>query len=279
MLSINCKGRLVSFDAPKVMGILNTTPDSFYSKSRKFTVDDALKAAQKMLEDGALFLDIGGQSTRPGSERINAEDEAERVIPIVKAVARRFPQAIISIDTFYAAVAEAAVDEGATIVNDVSAGTIDSLLLSTVARLDVPYVLMHMQGDPQTMQKAPYYKDVVLDVFDALHFKMETLINVGIKDVIVDPGFGFGKTIAHNFALLNGLAFFQQLQAPLMVGLSRKGTVYKTLGITPEDALNGTTVLHTIALENEAQILRVHDVKEAVQAITLVQALKASNTQ
>ncbi|ANE49355.1 dihydropteroate synthase [Flavisolibacter tropicus] len=270
MLSINCKGRLLNFETPVVMGIINTTPDSFYSNSRKNHLDAILETAGQMLQDGATILDIGGQSTRPGSERVAATEELNRVLPAIEAIHASFPDAVLSIDTFYASVAEAAIRAGAHIINDVSAGTIDNNLLPTVARLQVPYVLMHMQGDPQTMQANPTYNNVVLDVFDALNRQLKELIRMGINDIIVDPGFGFGKTIAHNFQLLHELSYFQNLQKPLLVGLSRKGTIYKTLKITAEEALNGTIVLNTISLLNGAHILRVHDVKEAMQAIKLV---------
>ncbi|HEU4633301.1 MAG TPA: dihydropteroate synthase [Flavisolibacter sp.] len=269
MFTLNCKGRLLVIQQPIVMGIINTTPDSFYSGSRINQVDDALLRAERMLTDGAVVLDIGGQSTRPGSEQVGADEELKRVIPAIEAITARFPQAFISIDTFYAKVARAAIEAGADIVNDVSAGSIDDELLPTVAELKVPYVLMHMKGHPQTMQLNPVYDNVVTDVFDALNFKMAELIKTGINDIIIDPGFGFGKSIQHNFQLLKGLSYFQQLQKPLLVGMSRKATVYKTLQITPGEALNGTTVLHTIALLNGAHMLRVHDVKEAVQAVTL----------
>jgi dihydropteroate synthase len=229
-----------------------------------------------MLADGAAFLDVGGQSTRPGSQRISIEEELKRVIPAIEAIIKTFPDAVISVDTFYAKVAEYAVNAGASIVNDVSAGSIDENLIATVAGLKVPYVLMHMQGDPQTMQKAPAYNNVVLDVFDALNSKINELLLAGIKDVIVDPGFGFGKTSQHNFQLLAQLSWFKQLEKPLMAGISRKATVYKTLGISAEEALNGTTVLNTIALLNGASILRVHDVKEAVQAMKLVSQVKVA---
>lgn len=274
MLSINCKGRLIQFDTPKVMGIINATPDSFYASSRQGTLSQALRTAEKMLVEGAVFLDIGGQSTRPGSGRVKADDELERVVPVVHAIAHRFPEAIISIDTFYASVAMAAVSEGAQIINDVSAGSIDPALLSTVAHLGVPYVLMHMQGDPQTMQHQPQYKNVVLDVFDVLNFRLKEIVDLGINDVIIDPGFGFGKTANHNLKLLNGLRFFQQLGKPVLAGISRKATICKTLGVSPEEALNGTTILNTIALLNGAHILRVHDVKEAVEAVKLTSAMR-----
>lgn len=274
MFTLNCKGRLVTIDKPIVMGILNTTPDSFYAGSSLSNNEALLKKAEQMITDGATILDVGGQSTRPASQRISEEEELQRVMPAIEALHKRFPEQLLSVDTFYATVANEAVNAGASIVNDVSAGTIDPELLSTVAALCVPYVLMHMLGDPQTMQQNPTYKNVTLDVFDALSFKLKEVEKMGINDVIVDPGFGFGKTIAHNFQLLRELSFFNQLQKPLMVGLSRKATVYKTLGTTTDKALNGTTVLHTIALLNGANILRVHDVKEAKEAIDLYLAYK-----
>ncbi|MBD0375111.1 MAG: dihydropteroate synthase [Flavisolibacter sp.] len=272
MLSVNCKGRLLLLDEPKVMGIINTTDDSFYSGSRITQIDKVLQKAEGMLQEGAAIIDIGGQSTRPDSHRIAAEEELQRVMPAVEALLKTFPHAILSIDTFYSKVAYEAVQAGVSIVNDVSAGTIDEQLWPTAAALGVPYTLMHMQGDPQTMQKNPTYNNVVLEVFDFLNFKLAALHKLGINDVIVDPGFGFGKTIDHNFSLLHQLSYFKNLNSPLLVGLSRKATVYKTLGITTEEALNGTTVLHTISLLNGANLLRVHDVKEAVQAIKLVKA-------
>jgi len=274
MFTLNCKGKLLTISEPIVMGILNVTPDSFYEGSRMNDEMVLLKKAEQMIADGAAILDIGGQSTRPDSIRISQEEELKRVIPAIELIHQHFPDQIISIDTFYALVARAAVDAGASIVNDVSAGTIDPLLLETVANAGVPYVLMHMLGNPQSMQRNPHYENVTLEVFDMLSFKMKALQQSGIKDIIIDPGFGFGKTIQHNFQLLRELSFFKQLETPLLVGLSRKGTVYKTLHTTAEKALNGTTVLHTMALLNGASILRVHDVKEAREAIQLYLAYK-----
>jgi len=274
MFTLNCKGQLLTITEPIVMGILNVTPDSFYSGSRMNDEDALLQMAEQMISDGATILDLGGQSTRPNSQRVSEEEEMKRVLPAVEAIHCRFPQQIISIDTFYAGVAHAAVDAGASIINDVSAGSIDEAMLETVIKLGVPYVLMHMKGDPQTMQKDPQYENVTLEVFDSLSFKMKVLEKMGIKDVIIDPGFGFGKTIDHNFQLLRELSFFHQLKKPLLIGLSRKATVYKTLQTTPDKALNGTTVLHTISLMNGATILRVHDVKEAKEAIQLYTAYK-----
>jgi dihydropteroate synthase len=274
MLTVNCKGRLLSLSSPVVMGIINVTPDSFYSDSRRQNEGDILSSAEKMLQEGATFLDVGGQSTRPGSDMVTEKEEADRVLPAIRSIAAQFPDALISIDTFYAGVAQKAVDGGACLVNDVSAGTIDNKLIATVAALRVPYVLMHMKGLPVNMQISPGYNDVVLDVFDFLNFKMRELRNAGITDIIVDPGFGFGKTADHNFRLLDELNRFTKLDAPIMAGISRKGTIYKTLGVQAEEALNGTTVLNTIALMNGASILRVHDVKEAVEAIKLTNAIK-----
>lgn len=279
MFSLNCKGRLRLFPGPVVMGIINTTPDSFYAGSRQQKVDDVLRQAEQMLRDGAAILDIGGQSTRPGSERVAADEEAARVLPSVAAIIQRFPEAILSIDTFYGAVAAEAVARGAAIVNDVSAGSIDATMLGTVAALKVPYVLMHMQGDPQTMQRYPSYENLVAEVFDFFSSRLKQLRQEGIHDVVIDPGFGFGKTAAHNFDLLRQLNFFAQLEVPVMVGLSRKATVYKTLGVTPDEALNGTTVLQTLALLNGCSVLRVHDVKEAVQAVRLLEAYQNKKEQ
>ena len=269
MFTLNCRGRLLVIDQPIVMGILNTTPDSFYPGSRVQAEAALLKKAEEMIADGVSILDIGGQSTRPGSERVSPEEERQRVIPAIEKIHRLFPDTIISVDTFYADVAQEAVYAGAAIVNDVSAGTIDHQLLPTVAKLKVSYVLMHMKGDPQTMQQNPQYGNVTLDVFDTLSFKLKELQQQGINDILIDPGFGFGKTYRHNFQLLRELSFFQQLQKPVVVGLSRKGTVYKTLNTTADKALNGTTVVHTMALLNGASVLRVHDVKEAREAIQL----------
>lgn len=261
-------------DRPIVMGILNTTPDSFYAGSRVQPDDALLRKAEAMINDGAAILDIGGQSTRPNSERVSADEERRRVLPAIERIHREFPQQVLSIDTYFALVARDAVAAGASIVNDVSAGSIDEQLLPTVAELGVPYVLMHMKGTLDTMQHNPQYKNVTLEVFDSLSFKLKALQQAGINDVIIDPGFGFGKTIEHNFRLLRDLHFFQQLKKPLLIGLSRKGTIYKTLDTTADKALNGTTVVNTIALMNGANILRVHDVKEACEAIRLFEACK-----
>ena len=272
MFTLNCKGRLVIIDRPLVMGIINTTPDSFYEGSRTEHLDLVLTRAERMISEGAAILDVGGQSTRPGSPRITAGEELERVIPAIEAIHRHFPEQLISVDTYYGSVALEAVAAGASMVNDISAGTMDATLLPAVSRLNVPYVLMHMQGDPSDMQKNPRYDNVTLEVFDALSTRLAALTAMGIMDVIIDPGFGFGKTARHNFRLLREMQYLQQLGRPLLAGLSRKATIYRTLGITSDEALNGTTVMNTMALMNGASLLRVHDVKEAMQAIRLVEA-------
>lgn len=274
MLSINCKGRLITFEEPRVMGIINTTPDSFYRGSRWQFADAVVRKAELMLQDGASFIDIGGQSTRPGSERISVDEELSRVIPAIEKIIQSFPETVISIDTYYAKVAQYAVDAGASIVNDISAGAMDEAFIDTVVALGVPYILMHMKGTPENMQQQAFYQNVVLEVFDFLSFKVTELHQKGMKDVIIDPGFGFAKKAEHNFQILSSLSCFQNIGVPVLAGLSRKATVYKTLDITAEQALNGTTVLNTIALLNGAHILRVHDVKEAVQAVRLINAYK-----
>ena len=270
MFSLNCKGRLISLEKPQVMGIINITPDSFFSESRQMEVSSALRQAEKMMEEGACFLDIGGQSTRPGATRIGEIEEQKRVLPVIEAIYNRFPETCISIDTFYASVAKSAVEAGACLVNDVSAGLIDVGMLDTVSALGVPYICMHMKGTPQNMQQNPHYDDVVRETLDFFIARLAECRQAGIKDLIADPGFGFGKTIAHNFSLISKFDVFGMLDVPLLMGISRKSTIYKTLNISASEALNGSTVLHTIGLLKGANILRVHDVKEAVEAVKLV---------
>jgi dihydropteroate synthase len=254
------------------MGIINATPDSFYAGSRYTGADAIVQQAEEMLAEGADILDIGGQSTRPGSTAVTAEEELKRVIGGIDAISKKFPQTIISIDTYYSKVVKEAVNAGASIVNDISAGSIDKDMIPVVASLQVPYVLMHMKGSPQNMQESAQYENVTKEVLDFFIYKVNELQNAGIHDILIDPGFGFGKTIAHNFELLRHLSVFKMLDSPIILGISRKSTVYKTLGVTAEEALNGSTVLHTIGLMHGADILRVHDVKEAKEAIRLVTA-------
>ncbi|MBO9633238.1 MAG: dihydropteroate synthase [Chitinophagaceae bacterium] len=275
MFTLNCSGRMLVVDKPLVMGIINVTPDSFFSGSR-VSADTALIQAERMLQDGAGILDIGGQSTRPGSERVPAEEEISRVVPAIEAILRAYPGTIISIDTYYAKVAEAAVKAGASIVNDISSGDMDAEMIPTVAQLKVPYIAMHMKGTPDNMQQDPVYEDVTREVLDYLIKKMETCRAAGINDIILDPGIGFGKTDAHNFELIRDLKVLTELGKPVLLGVSRKGLISRTAGTNAAGALNGTSVLNTIGLMNGAMILRVHDVKEAVEAVKLVEAVKGS---
>lgn len=274
MFTLNCNGRLLILDKPLVMGIINITPDSFYSKSRQQETDAILTFAEQMLNEGATILDIGGQSTRPGSTRLSVEEELKRVTGPVAAIHNHFPEAYISIDTFYAKVARESVQAGASIINDISAGMLDEGMIETVASLRVPYVLMHMKGTPQTMTSSALYEDVVKEVLDFLIWKKKELQKAGIADIIIDPGIGFGKKAAHNFTLLKNLSAFSMLQSPVLLGLSRKSFIWKTLGITADDALAGTIAMNMFGLIQGAAILRVHDVKEAVQTIQLIQSLQ-----
>lgn len=276
MFTLNCKGRLLVIDKPIVMGIINVTPDSFYAGSRTASVDAALQTAEKMLAEGAAILDVGGQSTRPNSEQISEQEEADRVLPVIEVIIQNFPSAFISIDTFYARVAAQAVEAGASIVNDISGGNLDKDMLSIVAALRVPFICMHMKGTPANMQDHTDYENVTREILDYFIKKVEDCRKAGIHDVIIDPGFGFAKNIQQNFELLRNLEVFKILHKPLLTGLSRKSTIYKTLRISAEEALNGTTVLNTIALLKGANILRVHDVKEAREAVQLLDRYKAS---
>jgi dihydropteroate synthase len=273
MFTLNCNGRLLAIDKPLVMGIINATPDSFYGGSRFSGTDKILVQAEKMISEGADILDLGGQSTRPGSEQVAENAELDRIIESIELIHQKFPQIPISVDTYYSMVAKKCVEAGAGIVNDISSGTMDKEMLRTVAALKVPYVLMHMKGTPQTMQQLETYENVTREILDFFILKKTECKNAGITDVIIDPGFGFAKTVSHNFQLLKDLILFKMLDAPLLAGLSRKASVYKTLGTSPEEALNGTTVLNTIALMNGANILRVHDVREAKEAVKLWQAV------
>lgn len=269
MFTLNCKGQLITAAKPLVMGIINTTPDSFYEPSRQQDIAGIVQKAEQMLRDGATILDIGGQSTRPGSQLLDAGEELKRVMAPIAAIHAHLPDAIISIDTFYAKVALEAVAAGASMVNDISAGSMDAAMLQTVAGLRVPYVCMHMKGTPQTMQQQAVYDDVVKEVLDYFVERLDACRKAGIHDVIIDPGFGFAKNTIHNLKLLKDLQLLKITGKPILAGLSRKASIYKTLGTDAAGALNGTTVLNTIALQNGADILRVHDVKEAVETVEL----------
>jgi dihydropteroate synthase len=273
MFTLNCNGGLLVIDKPLVMGVINATPDSFYEGSRFSGTDKILVQAEKMIGEGADILDIGGQSTRPGSDQVSAETELSRIIEGIEMIHQNFPETIISVDTYYSTVAKKCIHAGASIINDISSGAMDKEMLSTIATLQVPLVAMHMKGTPQTMQQQANYENVTREVLDFFIRKKDECKTVGIGDVIIDPGFGFAKTIAQNFQVLKDLSVFKMLDAPVLVGLSRKSSVYKTLGTLPEEALNGTTVLNTIALMNGADILRVHDVKQAKEAIKLCGAV------
>ncbi len=268
MYTLNCKGKLLVIDKPLIMGIINVTPDSFYKGNIN---DDIVAIAGKMIADGAHILDLGGQSTRPKSIRISVEEELSRVIPAIENIHCTYPDAILSIDTYYSKVAKAAVHAGASIVNDISAGNMDSEMIPTVAALKVPYICMHMQGTPDTMQQHTQYTDLIKTVTEFFIEKLDECKKAGIIDLILDPGFGFSKTIEQNFQLLKNLSSLKILDRPILGGLSRKSMIWKTLSITPEQGLNGTAALNTIALMNGASLLRVHDVKEAKEIIDLMQ--------
>jgi dihydropteroate synthase len=273
-MNISCKGKLIDLTKPKIMGILNLTPDSFYDGGLFNNTDLALAQTEKMLLEGATFIDVGGASSKPGAVQISIDEELARVLPIIEEIQKRFPEAIISIDTYRSVVAQQAVATGAAIVNDISSGSLDAKMLGTIGALGgVPYIAMHMQGKPQNMQDNPSYDNLLVAIRSFFAAKIDDAHKAGIHDVIIDPGFGFGKTLDHNYSLLKNLSSMQMDGIPMMIGLSRKSMIHKYLKIDVSDALNGTTVLNTIALKQGAQILRVHDVKEAQQAIHLIEKL------
>lgn len=271
---INCKGKLVDLSQPKIMGILNTTPDSFFADSRGQNLDAALRRTEEMLNQGADFIDIGGMSTRPGSEEISEQEELDRIMPVLEAVLQEFPETLISIDTYRSNVIRATIGAGAAILNDISAGNLDDQLFQTVAELKVPYILMHMQGTPRNMQTHPVYENVVTEVNQFLAEKILQLKKSGVNDIILDPGFGFGKTLEHNYELMKHLELIGFGEFPLLVGISRKSMVTKLLDIPANEALNGTTALNFYSLQKGAKILRVHDVKEAKQTLRIWESLQ-----
>jgi len=272
-VTLNTKGELIDLTTPSVMAILNLTPDSFYGQSRSNGISDALKRTENFLNDGAKFIDIGAYSSRPDAIDISTSEELDRLIPTVDAIVREFPTAIISIDTFRAKVAEEAIHAGAHIINDISAGELDANMFNTVSKLQVPYIMMHMKGTPQTMKQKASYTDLLAEVFNYLHEKVAALRKLNVKDIIIDPGFGFAKTISHNYQLLQQLQSLQVFELPILVGFSRKSMITKVLGNKAVDALNGTTILNTAALLKGAAILRVHDVKAAVECIQLTERI------
>jgi dihydropteroate synthase len=273
---INVNGRLMDLSEPQVMGILNVTPDSFYAGSRMETEKDIINRLHQITSEGASILDIGAYSSRPDAEHISTEEEMNRLRTGLDLVRKHQPEAVVSVDTFRADVAKMCVEEfGAAMINDISAGQLDAAMFGTIAQLGVPYIMMHMQGTPQNMQMNPHYDNLLKEVFLYFAERVQKLRDLGAKDIIIDPGFGFGKTLEHNYELMNHLDEFQLFELPLLVGISRKSMIYKLLGTTPEEALNGTTVLNTLALMKGANILRVHDVKAAKEAVTLVEKMKS----
>ena len=270
-MTINCNGELIDLSIPKVMGILNVTPDSFFDGGRYTNDCEVLQRVEQMLTDGATFIDVGGYSSKPNVVAVTVQEEKARTIPVVASIVQHFPEAIVSIDTFRSDVAQLCLDQGAAIVNDISAGLLDPLMLKIVANYQVPYIMMHMKGTPQTMSALAQYDDLVKEILFYFSERIAAARSLGISDLIVDPGFGFAKTIDQNFELLRHLDIFKNLDLPILAGVSRKSMIHKTLQIKPEEALNGTTVLNTLALEKGAAILRVHDVKEAVETIKLWQ--------
>ncbi|MBS1634459.1 MAG: dihydropteroate synthase [Bacteroidetes bacterium] len=272
--SIEINGRQLTFEKARVMGIVNLTPDSFYDGGKLQHIPEILGAAERMIQDGASILDIGAVSTRPGATNVPEAEELRRLLPALAALRKAFPETWISVDTYRHRVAEAVLDNGADIINDISGGNLDEAMLASVARYKAPYILMHMQGTPQTMQQAPHYDDVFREVYIFFEERLQQLRQLGHTQVILDPGFGFGKTQEHNYTLLHRLNLFNTLGYPVLAGVSRKSMINKLLHTKPENALNGTTVVNTIALLNNARILRVHDVKEAIQAIEVVEFYK-----
>jgi dihydropteroate synthase len=269
--TLNCNGKLLSLAQPVVMGILNVTPDSFFDGGKHTQIDNALHQTEKMLKEGASIIDIGGMSSRPGAAFVSVSDELQRVLPVVEAITEQFPDAILSVDTIWADVAKYAIEAGAHLINDISAGRMDEKMYIQLAKLQVPYILMHMQGKPQTMQRAPTYTNIVTEILDFFIQEIGQLRASGVKDIVIDPGFGFGKTIPQNYELLHNTHVFQVLDVPILIGISRKSMVYNLLNISPNDALNPTTALNMIALQQGARILRVHDVLPAVQTIHIWQ--------
>ena len=275
MPHINCKGKLIDLTSPKVMGILNVTPDSFYDGGNYVHMASICRQTEKMLNEGATFIDIGAYSSRPNAEHIDEQKELKRILPIVEKLVVEFPEILISIDTFRSVIAKKCIEAGASMINDISGGSLDQNMFTTIAKLQVPYILMHMQGTPQTMQENVQYQDLVNDIMFYFSKKVSELKALKVNDIVLDVGFGFGKTITQNYELLQKLAYFKMLELPILVGTSRKSMLYKLLKTTPQQALTATTAANTIALLNGASILRVHDVKEASEAIQIVKATKS----
>lgn len=269
-MTINCKGTLIDLSSPKVMGVLNITPDSFYDGGKYKNESEILHQVEKMLFEGATFIDVGAYSSRPGAQHISEEEELKRILPVLRLLMKHFPEIIVSVDTFRSNVAKETIAVGAAMINDISGGKMDAKMFETVANLQVPYIVMHMLGTPQNMQKNPVYKDVTQEIISFFAEQIFKLHQLKLNDVLIDVGFGFGKTNAHNFEILKNLSLFENLDMPILAGISRKSMLYKTLDISAQEALNATTSANTIALLNGANILRVHDVKEAMEAVKIV---------
>lgn len=276
--TLNLRGKIMNLSSPLVMGIINITPDSFYDGGKYRSTWDVVKQAEKLLDEGAHILDLGAASSRPGSAQVTPREEQERLLPVIQAILRRFPEAILSIDTYHSETALLSIEAGAHMINDISAGNLDPAMFDTIARLQVPYVLMHMKGTPENMQQNPVYKDLIKEISLFFSDKVNRLNALGVNDIILDPGFGFGKTLEHNYQLLDQLDFFRIFDLPIAVGVSRKSMITRVLGNTPSEALNGTTALNTVAVLKGAHILRVHDVREAVEAVKIAEMLKSQST-
>lgn len=274
-MTINCKGQLIDLSKPKVMGILNVTPNSFFDGGKYKNADEIVAQVQKMLSEGATFIDIGAYSSKPNAEFVSVEEEIARIVPIVELLVQQFPNILISIDTFRSEVAEACILKGAALINDISAGKLDDLMLGVVAKYKVPYIMMHMRGKPQTMQTLTEYEDLIKEMLLYFSERIAAARSLGINDLIVDPGFGFAKTLEQNYEVLQKMELFQQLELPILSGISRKSMIYKVLNTNASESLNGTTTLNTISLVRGASILRVHDVKEAVECVTLFNAMNS----
>lgn len=268
-MTINCKGQLIDLSTPKVMGILNITPNSFFDGGMYKNESEVLSRVEKMMSEGATFIDVGAYSSKPSAEFVSEKEEIERIIPFIDSIIKHFPNAILSIDTFRSEVAKACIESGAAIINDISAGLLDDKMLETIAKYKTPYIMMHMKGTPQTMQKFIQYDDIVKEILFYFSERIAAARHLGINDLIVDPGFGFAKTTEQNYEVFKKMDLFELFELPVLIGISRKSMIYKTLNFSAEEALNGTTVLNTIALTKGANILRVHDVKEAVECVTL----------
>jgi dihydropteroate synthase len=268
-MTINCKGQLIDLSTPKIMGILNVTPNSFYDGGKFTLSQNGLSQVGKMLDEGATFIDIGAYSSKPNAEFVSEEEERNRILPVVQGILNQFPDALLSIDTFRSGIAAVCIENGAAIINDISAGNLDENMMEVVAKYNVPYIMMHMRGTPQTMQSQTNYENIIKEMLFYFSEKVNKARSLGINDLIVDPGFGFAKTLEQNYEVIQNFELFKILDLPLLAGISRKSMVYKPLGLTANEALNGTTVLNTIALTKGANILRVHDVKEALECVKL----------